>query len=65
MQEFLMSYSEFLWAKLGQGSFRNEFCQRKLLLEISTETSLAVNCVQEMRSVIFGLYQGFRSLRKR
>lgn len=65
MQEFLMSYSEFPWAKLGQGSFRNEFCQRRLLLEISTETSLAVNCVQEMRSGIFGLYQGFRSLRKR
>lgn len=65
MQEFLMSHSEFTWAKLGQGSFRNEFYQRRLLLEISIETSLAVNCAQEMRSGIFGLYQGFRSLRKR
>lgn len=37
MQEFLISYSEFTWAKLGQGSFRNELYQRRLLLETNTE----------------------------
>lgn len=26
-----MSYSAFTWAKLGQGSFRNEFYQRRLI----------------------------------
>lgn len=42
MQEFLISYSKFAWAELGQDSFRDEFYQRKLLLETNTIISLVV-----------------------
>lgn len=31
MQEFLMSYSAFTWAKLGQGSLEMNFYQRRLI----------------------------------
>lgn len=31
MQEVLMSYHKFAWAKLGQGSFRDEVYHRRLI----------------------------------
>lgn len=54
MQKCLVSY-KFARDKLGQGSFRDEVYQRRLLLEINTVTSLVVSVFKrwDQMSLVF------------